>query len=373
MTLTNVEGGLDAAREAQAFNQRAGIARLLETTPDKVRDARSSIGGNRHFDYFFVEHPSGPLFVKEAPQETLNKNIEREALATQLAGQLGIPCKKVHTFNTTEGSRPWGRREDKSLVALELFDAQDWDFFGTPEQIAGLDTSQINALSKAAVTCVRKLSENPIPLSLDISVLHSNNPYDQRYVSLDGVAHEWQLTDSVLEQLGNVFEHDIEEKHHRFSELRAEAEESVRDLVSRSPATIERYFVHADLAPNNFCIDPKRAPEDSWRALDFEHAASTRHKTLARLADFSNFFGRCWPNPELQKKVAQEALQIGSEELSLDDRKRFARAAVIFGTFFLAKYGMDPEHEAHNMTTALLHNLEANLLGIDQAYTATAQ
>lgn len=103
--------------------------------------------------------------------------------------------------------------------------------------------------------------------------------------------------------------------------------------------------------------------------LDFEHASASHNLFLAQVTDLGNYYGRMWPNPEMQREFLNGFLAQSTPE-TLDENYKLIRTTAVFGALFLAKYGMAPDHGEHQMSVSLLGNLEQNLASLDAQYTA---
>jgi hypothetical protein len=157
----------------------------------------------------------------------------------------------------------------------------------------------------------------------------------------------------------------------RLMEIVENACSALSPWVGHGVDPVREFFVHNDAAPGNMFF-PGVPQGHKGRALlfDFEYAGATRYPVLAWLTDLANFYGRCWPNPVMQRVFLQTLLG--------DDRVReriaprdLAKATAVFGTVSLARFAMQTDHPEHPMAVALMTHLEHHIAFVDERSGAT--
>ncbi len=176
----------------------------------------------------------------------------------------------------------------------------------------------------------------------------------------------WQIWEKCR---GRVFKQKFKEMvddligAQKLKKIIRSAKKDISSLFETKKETGKRYFVHNDASPSNMFF----GHDGKALLLDFEHAGVTRHQVLALITDLGNFSGRCWPNPKMQQEFLAECLKTKNLG-SLKKRYKLIKGVLVFGTIFLAKYGMGTRQKEHQMSVSLLENLEKALLRIDQEY-----
>ena len=124
------------------------------------------------------------------------------------------------------------------------------------------------------------------------------------------------------------------------------------------------YFVHNDTSPNNTFFDTNK---EEALLLDWEHAGTTHSLLLARYTDIGNFYGRCWPNQEIQKTFLKKIAELFDFK-DADFAHRHLRGMIAFATLSLSRQVMHPDHHEHQMAKVLLRELPENLAYIDELF-----
>lgn len=340
-------------KEAQNFQLQNVIGRSLNREPSQVKlvnpDQFSEEGCR--FLYGFTEskgeQPAG--FFKMAKTPETKKQLEYENIGIKIASEIGIP--------TTSILQPYtDTQEGYGIIHVEKLDSENGIFLTSPELIAAADP-------KLGVTAAHALCasiEKEIPTDIDSTILKRG---DWRIDSIETFTKVWNEENDIVFNPNNKFV----------------GSEELMTIVDQTKVTIDplindyhnpniEYFVHNDMALNNvFYGNDKKIT-----FLDFEHASVTHNQFLAQLTDLGNFYGRMWPNPEMQQEFITAFLQ----ESAVDKREynyQLIRASAVFGSMFLSKYAMKSDHKEHLMSQSLLGNLKENLKKLDEKYKEITQ
>ncbi len=279
-----------------------------------------------------------------------NVQLMRESAGLAIAARIGIPTVRIlHPFQTTP--------EGNGILHVERLDGETGTILTSPELIAAADPRY----GVRAALAFLRAGGRIIPIDIDSSPLKRG---DWRNESSETFWKVWG------EQNGVVFSPENAELVDRLT-----GTEKLRKIVDQTRTEIEpeiaagtnpdaEYFVHNDAAPNNTFFSDI---DDEVLFLDFEHAAASHNPTLAQLTDLGNYYGRLWPNPEMQQQFLISYIEQSTAN-SVDYNYKLLKAVVVFGAMYLAKYAMRSDNGEHPMAVSLLKNLEGNLSILDNQY-----
>lgn len=337
-----------------SFNTQSKIGRALGgLAPREVHLHNADVfdAGKTRFLYGTTE-PSDPslkpgFFKLAKGSETAQ--LRRESVGASIARAVGIPTVDVlHPYQETE--------DGLGIIHLELLSAKDGIFLSNPNLLASADPK----LGAMAAIALSKASGRLIPPDIDSSLLKRG---DWRNQSLEKFMKVWKEQNDVVfgeshtELVNSLVGNDA------LHAVVNQTETELEPLVSAAQNPNGEYFVHNDAAPNNAFF--KNSGEVLF--LDFEHAAASHNLFLAQLTDLGNYYGRMWPNPEMQREFLISYLAESSPE-NLDDNYNLLKTTAVFGSMYLAKYGMQADHPEHTMSLSLLHNLIPNLTELEKKY-----
>lgn len=343
-------------KEVAASNLKSEAAGVLQRQLQAVELHNSDhfLDGNSRFLYgttdpeLSTEKPRG--FFKMT--EKYKIQLARESQALAIAKELGITTVGIITpyTETTQG---------KGIIELRKFNAEDGRILASAEEIAAADPEY----GARAARAIRTLSGKVIPQDVNSTLFKRG---DWRNESAETF---WKVWD---EQNKKVFDPE----HAQFVE-EVIGEEKLQAIVDQTRTIAEpiiqagkdpttEYFVHNDTAPNNMFF-PNEDSTQSAVLLDFEHAAASHNRILAQLTDMGNFYGRMWPNPDMQKRFLTTFLR-ETPQAEREATYKLLKTTAVFGSLYLAKYGMAKDHEEHVMSVSLLKNLEGNLASLDAEY-----
>lgn len=302
------------------------------------------------FLYGFTEPSENEAGFFKMSEPENNAQLIRENVGLNVAISVGIPTVRIlHPFQTTT--------EGYGILHVQRLDAENGTVLTSPELIAAADP---HYGARAALAFLRA-GGRKIPTDIDSSQLKRG---DWRNESPETFWRVWGEQNDVVFNPENAELVD-----------RLVGTEKLRSIVDQTRAEIEpeiaartnpdaEYFVHNDAAPNNtFFSDTK----DEVLFLDFEHAAASHNLTLAQLTDLANYYGRLWPNPEMQQQFLATYIEQSTDN-TIDYNYKLLKATAVFGAMFLAKYAMNPDNGEHPMAVSLLKNLEGNLSVLDSQY-----
>ncbi len=345
----------DISREAEASSLNALIARNLQMEPRdvKLQNPEAFLKGHHRFLYGFTEPPtetSGFLKLARTPENS--QQLRREDLGLGIARVLGIPTVgTLHPFqNTPEGY---------GLLHVEKLDPEKGIVLTSPQLIAGADP----VYGARAARELAKAGGRVIPPDIDSSLLKRGDERNQSAETFWGV---WETQNKIVFAGENVTLVDTLIGSEKLHTIVSQARTALASLVDSGTNPNVEYFVHNDTSPNNMFFNGK---SDQVTLLDFEHAGATHNLTLAQLTDLGNFYGRMWPNPEMQQQFLTAYLAISSPDL-VEHNYQLLRGVAVFGAMFLSQFAMQPTHPEHLMALSLIANLATNLSVLEQQYNA---
>lgn len=274
--------------------------------------------------------------------------LAREALAANLAAELSIPTVACLT--------PLTEINGLFLIEMAVLKSEDGVLLSNNELVAGAEPE----IGVRATQTILSLYKKEIPTAIDTSIL---NRSDGRNESSQSFWRVWQEQNNVVLDLRNqsMIENLVgTEKLKTIVDLTSK---DLEPLLEQFNNIDVEYLVHNDIAPNNLFFDK----DESVVMLDWEHIGATHNSLLAQVTDLGNFYGRCWPNPEMQKFVLSTILCSDKFE-SVENRYKVAKIVAVFGSMYLSKYAMDNNHPEHKMAVFLLGNLQNNLAHLDVEY-----
>lgn len=331
------------------------IAELLECSPDNVRWARDVAKGNQRYDYYTARNLDGKkVFVKVNCNPERQLNIQREAIGSQVAERLGVDVKRGVLLKGPGVWSYYAEQYGMSFVAFEYLDGREWKFLSTNEEIAGLTGHRLKRVARAATCFIRQFSGHVATCSNWPDVFRKEEKADWRNRSPEHLDKVWAECEVVYDRLENVFPHDTKTHAYGLRCLMEECQLTIRTYCAMEEQFGRYYLLHGDFGPR--CLALSRV-KDTQKVFDFEEMGLTRYQFLAQLADVSNFWGRCWPNHELQRQIVEALWGCG---WTLQTR-RLLECSIVFGTLYLAKYAMEPSHPEHGMARTLLLNLPESL------------
>lgn len=332
------------------------LAGAVDAVGLELRNREDFLEGRSRFLYGFTEKTdSRKGFIKAARLEDKKvcENLKRESGVLHAVRQLNIPSVDQYV--------PYKEiPEGYAVFELERLDTDKGELLATPELIA---TANPEYGAWAATTLI-KTTGKEIPHGVELGIFKR----DERNNSQDSFWRMWQEAD--LSVLGCPQDDRNWVSDSEYANLRSLFDETktvLSVMVEKGEKSDVWYFVHNDTAPNNtfFNIENKDA-----LLLDFEHGGITHNLTLAKLVDYGNFYARAWSNAAMQKKFIGKLLSEASPE-NFKETYEFIKGMVVYGTFYLAKYAMNPEHPEHIMAFKLIKNLPDNLAFLDLLYNNT--
>lgn len=290
------------------------------------------------FLFGFTESPENKSgFIKLCKTEDLKTQLKREVLGMALAEQLG--ARTVGIIDSYQESS-----NGSAFVHLEALNSEQGTALHSPELIAGADAQ----LGGHAADAIVHLTAREIPPTQDTSFLKR---IDGRNQSVESFWHTWESAkEKVLESLSGDEKIEIQT-------IISGAEEDLKPLLAIKDTSGKEYFVHNDTSPGNIFFN---GTEKNATLLDFEHAGATSNQYLAMITDIGNFYGRTWPNPEMQRVFSKTILEKVKSTRTAEG-KTMVRGAMVFGAIYLAQFGVNKDHKEHAMTKSLLQNIKTNL------------
>lgn len=337
------------SREAKTAELKYELADQLQVDANELelKNPEQYLEGSR-FLYFFTDRSFGKL-----SQSISKEQLRKESNATVIANNLGLETVSVHVPYTEID-------ENRAFFTLEKLDLSQGMLLPSVELIASIEGDELAAIAKSSAKTILSVSEKPIPNNLSNETLTRN---DNRNTSPDGVKDmlgratsrvlDSKLANFVSDTVGPTTVNGVEMSgYDQCAQLKDELINNIDILTNQWPETEEEYFVHNDASPNNMFYWQDKADPNNTRAmlLDFEHGGATHWPVLAMLTDVENFYGRLWPNPDLQTAFAKESLKLLADHCNtpeeVEDRKTIIRTAMIFGSFYLSSF---PLAKAANM------------------------
>ena len=344
----------DFARQAQAV---IGDRNIEFGNFEKFAD-----GKNRFlWGFTKAEDPSlTPGFIKMGPvsneetsasnKEKLDDFLYREVKALETAQRMGVPSVKIlQDFTITPDKK-------HALIHLEALDSNDGSALTSAEMIAAADPE----LGTWAATTLHDFAGREIPPNTETA---SWKRWDERNETPEVFNQTWQADAQVVLS-------GLKEKHRlRFAKVIEQVKQELDPVITASQTSDKEYLVHNDASPSNTFFN-----ETTRQAilLDFERAGTTHNQSLAVLTDISTFYGRCWPNPNMQKAFIRQYLESSPPEQRAKEYIQL-KGAIVFGSIFFAKFAMDRNHPEHTMAVGLLGSLEKNLAYLDKTYLDISQ
>jgi len=342
--------------EAQTFGLKSIIARSLELTQQDVdlKNPSQFLDGDSRFLYGFTESTGKVAgFLKMARTQETNKQLKRESVGMAIARRIGIPT--IGILDPYQDIL-----EGYGLIHVEQLDLDHGLILISPELIAGADP----VYGARAARAIANAGGRVIPPDIDSIILKRG---DWRNESPETFWKVWdEQNNSVFDLVNANVVTDLlgRDGKERLQKIIEETRTAIEPLIDESGNPNVEYFVHNDTAPNNIFFSDDG---ETVILLDFEHAGATHNLMLAQLTDLGNFYGRMWPNPEMQQQFLSAYLTKSTPE-ALEYNYQLLRATAVFGAMFLAKYGMKLEHSEHIMSESLLSNLEGNLAFLENTY-----
>ncbi len=303
------------------------------------------------FLYGFTEADKEPLkagFFKLSQPEN-NSQLERESAALTIANRVGIPTVGVlHPYQVTP--------EGNGLLHVDRLDGENGTVLTSPELIASADPR----LGIRAALMLLQAGGREIPADMDSSLLKRG---DWRNESPETFWKVWAEQNNIVFSPKNK---PLVDKLIGTEKLQAIVDQTrvaIEPEINARTNLNTEYFVHNDASPGNMYFSDKG---DSDLLLDFEHAAASHNLTLSQLTDLGNFYGRLWPNPAMQQQLLTSYFENSPD--SPEYNYKLLKTVVVFGSMFLSKYAMDPNHHEHQMAISLLSSLEGNLASLDNSY-----
>lgn len=351
-----------------AFNLQQEVAVALGRSPQGIElcnlDAyikgRSRFLILKGFTRKTDEKPAG--FFKMSTDTTLQtdpevagkskKQISNEWSRTKFALANDVPCVRILTDCRETAS-------GKTILELEQIDPDSGTFI--PAEL--VETAD-PVYGKRAAIALMAVSGKEIPPDVSTDGVSGD---DWRNKSLESFLDVWHESDKIFDRQYT----DVVSKVVPLEKLKQITAAALSELTEEIPKHLtpdRKYFVHNDVAPNNlFFQDASVENEAKTLFLDFEWAGYTNNRYLAQLTDCGNFYGRLWANKDMQQTFIQGVINAPTQD-SLEYRYQLAKASIVFGTIYLAKYGIDPNHKEHQMSVKLLKSLEENLAFLDTSY-----
>lgn len=344
----------DIHEATQVPSYESAAARSLQLTPpdiNLVNEARfTSPDQPARFLYGFTESSvQGAGFFKMSRPEN-NAQLIRESVGLTIAKRIGIPTVRIlHPFQITP--------EGNGILHVERLDAETGTILTSPELIAAADPRYG---ARAALAFLRA-GGRIIPIDIDSSPLKRD---DWRNESPETFWRVWGEQNDVVFSSENAELVDRLIGTEKLRKIVDQTRNEIEPEIAAGTNPDTEYFVHNDAAPNNtFFSDVK----DEVLFLDFEHAAASHNLTLTQLTDLGNYYGRLWPNPEMQQQFLISYIEQSTAD-SIDYNYKLLKATVVFGAMYLAKYAMKSDSDEHPMAVSLLENLEGNLSILDNQY-----
>ena len=325
---------------------------LQEQEITDVLKATEFFEGRSRFAYFFTSEGFGKIANSEH-----NDQLRRENQGLDIARELGIPVPNV--------LKPYlESAEGHGILYLKQFKAEDGTILNDEESIAATDPAIATRIAKSiAQATVRQIpSHSKSGEPLDTSLLKRG---DVRNASAEGYWNLWKQNVSII--LDPEYKEEVDQLTgtEELSNITLQTQALIEKYINNEDYPDNEYFIHNDMSPSNTFIPDSL--EEPVIFLDFEHAGATHNQTLGILTDLGNFYGRLWPNPEMQKQFLVAFLQESPTE-KLDYNYALTRTIAVQGTLFLAKYAMKPDHPEHEMSVRLLSSIKGNLESLDQQY-----
>ncbi len=331
---------------------REVVARLLGVEARDVNPATEYTGNRRRYSYHLAATNVGHLFVKSSQEDDKIVRLQRQALAAARLETIGAPVNKVVRVS----GQPFNLVDGVGIVAYELLDNTSWCFAtGSHGDVADNQLPQLmDGIIRAVGRSICQFSGLQLPKTCELAGFRDSDTVDWRAKSVQHLGKVWAETNVVLEKLGQVFPGISDARAEKFRHLQ---EAGIRISQTLGTGNDEgRYLVHGDFDASQVGI---HKVDGSYCVVDLESVGWTPYPRLAQFCDASNAWGRLWPRRSGQQQLVEFLYKQGFDT-------DFLRAMVVFGSFFLAKYAMDPNHHEHAMAGALLGNLVENLAHVDR-------
>ncbi|OGM25663.1 hypothetical protein A3D00_02300 [Candidatus Woesebacteria bacterium RIFCSPHIGHO2_02_FULL_38_9] len=287
-----------------------------------------------------------PGFFKMSLTPELTELLKSESDITVLANNLGIPCVQIlRPFQLTSG--------EFGILHLEQLNGEGGEFLATDEIIAQTDRSFGARAARAFIA----ISGKTIPKDVDSSCLRRDSARNESFETFMQVWEE--KYNIIFSETDKGLDHALVGK---FQNIVVEIRREIEPLIKKAVNPDVEYLVQNDTAPNNLFF----RRDGKVLFLDLEHASATHNPFLAQLTDLANYYGRMWPNPEMQQEFLTTYLEFSTD--SLESKYQLLKATAVFGSLYLASYGIKEGHKEHVMAESLLRNLENNLGILKQKY-----
>lgn len=308
----------------------------LQTDAIEYRNFESFLSGHDRFGYAITHIAEGRMgFVKLAIGPTANQRLLCEQRGLAAANELGVSSPVIFDYLHIGMI---------GILHREYLQPEFGIIFAPPSRIAeaGRDFGVMMGHTVASLIATK------VPEHTGLQNSHWRN----RESSL---VREWghrlgYVTDAI--RRGAIETSDPAEFSRYFSEVFWMAQELVEACASQG----DRYFVHNDLSPGNVYL-PYRPIGNMDRVvvMDFEYAGYSHNQVLAAISEGGYFYGRCWPNPDVQTSFIQ-AYGEQLAKMGLPAREIII-ASIVFGVSILAYYAPTPSSPEYNMTEALFASL----------------
>lgn len=294
----------------------------------------------------------------ERKDTKINRQLRRESLSQELALDLGIPTLKILKHYTLTAS-------GHGILYLERLNLKNGILMEGKDGVRNAPPEIGARVAKV------------IDLVSGIEISKNSDPKEIRFLKRTDKRSKspevyWKFRKynirRVLAKKQRPWRNKLIEEN-KLRRIIQDSEELFSPYVDQDDDPSTEYFIHNDMSTQNvFVPNPPDSPDGQVLFLDFEHSGATSNRTLARLTDFNNFYGRCWPNPEMQRQFITTYLRESKVE---DIKYRYAlmKETAVFGTIFLSRFGMNKDHPEHDMSITLLRSLERNLEVLGKQYS----
>lgn len=367
MTADNSQESTNRQQILADFRQQ--IANTVGTLPDNLgRSIKSAehllFDGGRYC--CLINGPAGAetgfIKITHAQEPKLVQNLERETFVAQHASELGIPAVGCLTPPTPIGN-------EYLLIQLQVLSPEDGATYLGMEMHSSAPLETATKGTDALLSLYRKA----IPSEIDTSMLDRQH---ERNASPEAFSATWQnqneiIFDPVNQETVASLCQTAPETNDGANNLHQIVETSqgyLDDLIAKGQDDSHEYLSQGDADLNNMFFKNN----GEVVLIDWETATASHNWFLAQLTDLSNMFGRCWVDPEKQHLVLSTILKSDCFD-DLQTRYQVAYTVAVYGSMYLAKYGMDPTNHEHQMSLSLLGNLQDNLNYLDSEYQSLSQ
>jgi len=360
----------------ESINRQQVLADFRQQVADTVGTQSENLGRSiksaEHFLFeggrycCLINGPAGAetgfIKIAHAQEPKLVQNLGREVFVAQHAQELGISAINCLTPPTLIGN-------EYLLIQLQVLSPNDGVAYTGKEMHAAAPLE----VAAQGTTAILSLNRKEIPREIDTSMLDRQH---ERNASPEAFSATWQNQNEIIfspknrETVATLCQ-TAPDTNDGVNNLRQTVEAArgfLDDLIVKGQDDSHEYLSHGDADLNNMFI------KNNGEAIliDWETAAATHNWFLAQLTDLSNMFGRCWVDPEKQHQVLSTILKSDCFD-DLQTRYQVAYSVAVYGSMYLAKYGMDPNHHEHQMSLSLLGNLKGTLDYLDSEYRSLNQ